>query len=167
MRCPYCKSRSDKVTDSRSCDGGASIRRRRVCKTCGRRFTTRERPEEDAIRVIKSNGLRETFERAKIRAGIMKACWKRKISDEEITAAVARVEQRVLEKHDREVPTAVIGELVMDELRKLDKVAYVRFASVYRDFEDVTDFMGVLQELVKGARGGARGIEGAETGPQA
>lgn len=154
MRCPYCKEDRDKVVDSRSGEDGFITRRRRECLACGRRFTTYERIEEGPIRVIKRDGSRRPFDRNKVRAGIEKACSKLPISADQIDAIVARVEQKVIELNERDVPTAMIGEVVMDELRRLHHVAYVRFASVYREFKDVTEFMQVLQEFMRSSNQG-------------
>lgn len=152
MRCPYCKEDDDKVVDSRSGEGGRLIRRRRECLQCHRRYTTYERVEESPLRVVKKAGEREAFDRAKLRSGIEKACWNLPVSADEIEAVVTRIEQGLIEANEREVPSDRIGEMVMNELRGLHQVAYVRFASVYREFKDVTEFMQVLQEFMRAAK---------------
>ncbi len=152
MRCPYCKEDDDKVVDSRSGEGGRLIRRRRECLKCSRRYTTYERVEESPLRVVKKAGEREAFDRAKLRTGIEKACWNLPVSADEIEALVNRIEQGLIETNDREAPSERIGEMVMNELRGLNQVAYVRFASVYREFKDVTEFMQVLQEFMRAAK---------------
>jgi len=150
MRCPFCRVDQDRVVDSRSGDDGTTIRRRRECLNCKRRFTTYERIEENPMRVIKKDGRRVPYDREKLRRGIEKACWNLAVSAEQIDQAVAAVEAEAFDKYEREVPSAFIGERVMNELRKLHQVAYVRFASVYREFKDVGEFLGVLEEFVKG-----------------
>jgi transcriptional repressor NrdR len=150
MRCPFCRQDNDKVVDSRSGDDGAAIRRRRECIACKRRYTTYERVEENPLRVIKKDARRVSYEREKIRRGIEKACWNLNVSVEQIDQIMANVESEAFEKFDREVPSSYLGELVMRELRKVNQVAYVRFASVYKEFKDVSEFMEVLQEFVKG-----------------
>lgn len=145
MFCPKCNSEKTSVTDSRS-DGGA-IRRRRECSDCGFRFTTYERVELVLPVVIKKDGSRENFDRQKIRNGLRRACEKRPVSIESIDAAVEDIEKRVTELCQKEVDSRVLGELVMDELRKMDKIAYVRFASVYREFSDVSQFVDTLKSL--------------------
>jgi transcriptional repressor NrdR len=154
MRCPFCRVDKDRVVDSRAGDDAATIRRRRECLQCRRRFTTYERIEENPMRVIKKDGRRMPYDREKLRGGIHKACEKLPISAEQIDQVVATVEAEAFEKFEREVPSRFLGELVMRELRKLSQVAYVRFASVYREFKDVSEFMGVLEEFLK-VRGGA------------
>jgi transcriptional repressor NrdR len=145
MFCPKCNSEKTSVTDSRS-DGGA-IRRRRECSDCGFRFTTYERVELALPVVIKKDGSRENFDREKIRGGLRRACEKRPVSIEAIDAAVEAIEKRVQELCQKEVDSRELGELVMDELRKMDKIAYVRFASVYREFSDVSQFVDTLKSL--------------------
>jgi len=150
MRCPFCRQDNDKVVDSRSGDDGAAIRRRRECIACKRRYTTYERVEENPLRVIKKDARRVSYEREKIRRGIEKACWNLNVSVEQIDQIMSNVESEAFEKFDREVPSSYLGELVMRELRKVNQVAYVRFASVYKEFKDVSEFMEVLQEFFKG-----------------
>lgn len=148
MKCPYCNSPSTKVTDSRDADDGTSIRRRRQCLECGRRFTTYETVEQSPLRVIKKSGVRESFNRNKVRSGIIRACEKRNISSEQIEDMVNRVERQIRNCLSHEVSSEVIGNVVMEELRKLDQVAYVRFASVYREFKDIGSFMQELEALM-------------------
>lgn len=152
MRCPYCQLDNDKVIDSRASEDGYAIRRRRECLGCHRRYTTYERLEEVAIKVIKKDGNRVPFDRAKIRSGLEKACWKRPISDEQIEATVSAIEREIYDRFDYEAATQEIGELVMQELRKLDQVAYVRFASVYREFKDARDFVDELEPILAESR---------------
>ena len=149
MRCPYCHEDEDRVIDSRSSEGGQIIRRRRLCQACDKRFTTYERIEERVkLAVIKKDGTRVAYDRSKLIGGLQKACWKREISAEQLRALVDSVEEEVFEHSDREVTSALIGELVADRLRKLDRVAYVRFASVYREFKDVGEFIEEAQDLM-------------------
>lgn len=156
MRCPFCKVDDDKVVDSRASNDGFAIRRRRECLSCGRRYTTYERIEESPLRVVKKDQGREPFERRKILLGMIKACEKRPISIAALEAITERVENRVLEEYESEVPVTYIGELVMEELKALDQVAYVRFASVYREFQDVSEFMDELKPMLTHRQGGAR-----------
>lgn len=149
MKCPSCGSASDRVVDSRTGENQAVIRRRRECLECGRRFTTYERIEETSLTVIKRDGRRETFDRAKIIRGIKVACEKRPIGHDEISVAVDRVEKALLERFENEIPSSEIGELVMKELKTLDEVAYVRFASVYKSFKDSEEFLRELRKLIK------------------
>lgn len=152
MRCPFCLHPSSKVVDSRPDKEGASIRRRRECEVCGKRFTSHERVEEILPMVLKKDGRREPFDRLKLIAGIKKACEKRPISIETIERMVDRLETRLQEGGEREIPTVSIGECVMAELHEIDEVAYVRFASVYRSFKDINEFMSELQDLLKSTR---------------
>lgn len=145
MRCPFCNVDKDKVVDSRSSSDGAVVRRRRECLACGKRFTTYERVEEAPLRIIKKDGSRAPFDREKIRYGIERACEKRPVKAEQIDAIVSDIEAEVTKRYEREVPTRAIGELVMERLKRLDKVAYVRFASVYREFKDPEDFVDVAK----------------------
>jgi len=153
MRCPFCLHPNSKVVDSRPDKEGSSIRRRRECEVCGKRFTSHERVEEILPMVLKKDGRREPFDRLKLAAGIKKACEKRPVSVETIERMVERVETRLQEGGEREIPTVTIGECVMAELHEIDEVAYVRFASVYRSFKDINEFMSELQDLLKGTRG--------------
>lgn len=148
MRCPYCKKTDDKVIDSRSSSEGTSIRRRRECLACGRRFTTYERVEEVPLLVIKKDQRREVYDRGKVLAGIQKACEKRPVSREAQDEIVAQLEKMLDEKYEKEVPSAVVGEFIMERLAKLDQVAYVRFASVYRQFKDINHFLKELKALL-------------------
>jgi transcriptional repressor NrdR len=152
MKCPFCSSVEDKVVDSREAKIGDVIRRRRECVKCGRRFTTYERIDEIPHMLVKKDGRREKFDRQKLLAGLLKACEKRPISTVKLEEIVNEAEAYVAESPDRERPTKAVGELVMNRLKKLDKVAYVRFASVYLDFKDVREFMDELKDLLK-ARG--------------
>ncbi len=147
MLCPYCKATESKVIDSRSSEDGAVIRRRRQCITCQKRFTTYERYEERPFLVIKKGGNREQFDRNKILMGITRACEKRAISSETIEKMVNSIETDLRDFNDREVSSMVIGEMVMDKLRDLDEVAYVRFASVYRQFTDLNSFINTIDQL--------------------
>lgn len=149
MKCPFCANLDTKVVDSRPDKGGSGIRRRRECEACLRRFTTYERIEQILPMVLKKDGRREPFDRDKIVSGVKKACEKRNVSMEEIERLADRLEQRLQESGEREVSTTSIGEWLMNELHDLDEVAYVRFASVYRSFKDINEFMDELQELLK------------------
>ena len=147
MRCPFCAAIEDKVVDTRPSDGEQVIRRRRECLTCGRRFTTYERVDEILPLVVKKDGRREPFDRAKILSGLKKACSKRPVPVEVLESAADKIE-RSLEAGDKETPSSKIGDAVMDALRDIDEVAYVRFASVYRSFRDVNELMNELKSLV-------------------
>ena len=149
MKCPFCANVDDKVIDSREGRIGDTIRRRRECLKCARRFTTYERIDEIPYMVIKKDGRRERFERQKILQGLLKACEKRPVSTPKLEAIVDEIESVVQEATERELTTTEIGELIMRGLKKLDKVAYVRFASVYMDFKDVQEFMNELKSLLK------------------
>jgi transcriptional repressor NrdR len=148
MRCPKCAYLEDKVIDSRSAGNGATIRRRRMCLKCGHRFTTYEEVVKPRLRVIKSDGRHEDFNRAKLISGIERACEKRPISAEMIEKLVDGVAEEIEAEYEREVPTQAIGQKVMTRLEKLDEVAYVRFASVYRRFKDVNQFLGAIKDLI-------------------
>ncbi len=148
MKCPFCGFIEDKVIDSRSSNEDKSVRRRRECMKCKRRFTTYEYIEEIPLMVIKKDGRREAFDRNKIISGILKACEKRPVSMEKVEAVVDKVEKELQKSFDKEVKAQVVGELVMDYLHKLDEVAYVRFASVYRQFKDINQFMKELKDLL-------------------
>ena len=149
MKCPFCGYKEDKVVDSREAKIGDTIRRRRECGKCGRRFTTYERIDEIPYMVIKKDGTREQFDRQKILTGVLKACEKRPVPTSEMEKIVNEAEAFLAESPDRERPTSTLGALVMDGLKKLDKVAYVRFASVYLDFKDIREFMDELKDLLK------------------
>ena len=148
MKCPFCSHVEDKVVDSRESKEGEAIRRRRECLECGRRFTSYERIDEIAYMVIKKDGTRERFERQKLIAGLLKACEKRPVSIAAIEAVADKAEALLQERPDKEMGTEEVGALVMDELKRLDKVAYVRFASVYRHFRDIGEFMSELKDLL-------------------
>ncbi len=152
MRCPFCNHPDSRVLDSRPAHEGAEIRRRRECLACKRRFTSHERVEETPLWVIKKDGRREPFERIKILRGLLTACEKRPIARERLEALVDAVERDVRDRHSDEVSTAVIGEAVINALRELDEVAYVRFASVYRQFTDVEGFRRELERLLRSQR---------------
>jgi transcriptional repressor NrdR len=152
MKCPFCAHIEDKVIDSRSSNEDKSIRRRRECIKCKKRFTTYEYIEEIPLMVIKKDGRRESFDRNKIISGILKACEKRPVSMEKVEAVVDKVEKELQKSFDKEVKAQVVGELVMDHLHKLDEVAYVRFASVYRQFKDINHFMKELKDLLGSKR---------------
>ncbi len=160
MRCPFCKVDDDRVIDSRASSDGFAIRRRRECLACERRFTTYERIEESPLRVVKKDGRREPFERRKILLGMIKACEKRPVSITALEGATEHIENSVLEKYDTEVPTSYLGQLVMEALKEIDQVAYVRFASVYRELQDITDFADALKPMLpseaKGRKKAAR-----------
>jgi transcriptional repressor NrdR len=149
MKCPFCHIDHDRVTDSRASEDGSAIRRRRECVHCERRYTTYERYEATTLKVVKKNYVREPFQREKIRLGLQRACWKRPISDEQIETVVSVVERDIYDRNEDEVASRVIGELVMAALRRLDEVAFVRFASVYRQFKDVRDFVDELQPMLQ------------------
>ena len=149
MKCPFCGNLDDKVVDSREGKEGAVIRRRRECMNCGRRFTSYERIDEIPYMVVKKDGTRERFERQKVIAGLLKACEKRPVSVSSLEAVANKVEATLQERPDKEISTEEIGALVMDALRTLDAVAYVRFASVYRHFRDIGEFMTELKGLLK------------------
>lgn len=147
MKCPFCGAEDTKVIDSRPTED--SIRRRRKCESCGRRFTTYEKVETIPMMVVKKSHIREPYDRAKLEGGIVRACHKRPIPVEEITAAVDEIENRILAREEREISSTEIGEMVMERLRRLDDVAYVRFASVYREFKDVDTFVREIEKLGK------------------
>ena len=144
-----CRVDNDRVIDSRASEDGFVIRRRRECLSCKRRFTTYERLEEFAIKVVKKDGAREPFQREKILSGLAKACWKRPVSDEQIDNLVSQVEAELYARGDEEIDTASLGELVMQRLAELDQVAYVRFASVYREFKDARDFVDEIGPMLR------------------
>ncbi len=149
MKCRYCLSTESKVVDSRPTDDGTAIRRRRECINCGRRFTTYEKIEEIPIMVVKKDGRRQSFDGEKIRAGIRKACEKRPVSSSDMDKLVDDVEREVFNSLEQEIKSDYIGEMVMQRLKDLDEVAYVRFASVYRQFKDINTFMAELKLLLK------------------
>lgn len=149
MRCMYCGCEDSKVIDSRSADEGRTIRRRRECIACGKRFTTYETIEDTPVLVIKSSGLRQAFDPQKIKNGIIKSCEKRPVTLTKIDEMVSIVTKKVYNSMEQEISSKIIGELVMDELKKVDEVAYVRYASVYRSFKDIPSFMEELQKLME------------------
>ena len=149
MRCPFCGAEDTKVINSRPTDDNASIRRRRQCETCGRRFTTFEKLEVFPIMIIKKDQSREPYSREKLRNGILLACHKRQVSADVINSLLDDIESALFNRYDREVPSSVIGEMVMERLRRIDEVAYVRFASVYRSFTDVNTFAEELKALLR------------------
>ena len=155
MKCPFCNHLHDKVVDSRESKEGDAIRRRRECLECNRRYTTYERIDEVPYMVIKKDGRRETFDRNKVMAGLLRACEKRPVPSSKLDSIVNGIEKYVQESPERERPTSKIGELIMRRLKELDKVAYVRFASVYLEFEDVSEFMTELKTLVRARASGS------------
>lgn len=159
MKCPFCAHQEDKVIDSRESKEGDAIRRRRQCLACERRFTTYEKIDEIPYMVVKKDGRREKFERQKLLQGLLKACEKRPIQMAKLASLVDRVEARLADSPEREMSTTDIGEMIMDELRALDKIAYVRFASVYRDFQDEQAFLSELQNLLRLRRGEPHGTD--------
>ena len=156
MKCPFCAHQEDKVIDSRERKDGDAIRRRRQCLACERRFTTYEKIDEIPYMVVKKDGRREKFERQKILNGLLKACEKRPIPITKLAAIVDKVEARLADNSERELPTTDVGEILMEELKTLDKIAYVRFASVYRDFQDEQAFLSELQTLLRTRLGDGR-----------
>ena len=149
MKCPFCNQDNTRVVDSRPADDNTAIRRRRMCDACGKRFTTYEKVETIPLIVIKKDQNREQFDRSKIEAGVLRACHKRPVSAEKINEMVNKVETELFNGEEREIPSSVIGEIVMDKLKDLEAVAYVRFASVYREFKDVNTFMDELKKILK------------------
>ena len=148
MKCPFCSHENTRVIDSRPAEDNNSIRRRRVCDECGKRFTTYEKIETLPLIIIKKDNNREAYDRAKIEAGVLRACHKRPVSAQQITTLVDEVENEIFNREEREIPSGTIGELVMNKLKDLDAVAYVRFASVYREFKDVNTFMDELKSVL-------------------
>ena len=148
MKCPFCSHENTRVIDSRPAEDNNSIRRRRVCDECGKRFTTYEKIETIPLIIIKKDNNREAYDRAKIEAGVLRACHKRPVSAQQITTLVDEVENEIFNREEREIPSGTIGELVMNKLKDLDAVAYVRFASVYREFKDVNTFMDELKSVL-------------------
>ncbi len=160
MKCPFCNSQNLKVIDSRPSDDDTAIRRRRQCEECGRRFTTYEKVEIFPLMVVKKDETREPYDRAKIEAGIMRACHKRPIAMEKITDMINDIETCIFRQADREITSTEIGEIVMDHMRDLEDVAYVRFASVYRSFTDVDSFAEELKTLLKTKKKNSRAAKG-------
>lgn len=149
MKCPFCSEQETKVIDSRPADDNSSIRRRRQCETCGKRFTTYEKVESIPMIVIKKDNNRETYDRTKIEKGILRSCNKRPISIDQINNLLNEIETEIFKYDEREIPAQKIGEIVMDKLKNLDPVAYVRFASVYREFKDVNTFMDEIKNILE------------------
>jgi transcriptional repressor NrdR len=161
MRCPFCSENRDRVVDSRESRDGVTIRRRRECLSCGRRFTSYEQIDDIPYMVVKHDGSREEFSRKKLLSGLLKACEKRPVATRSLEAIVGEAEAMLHDREDREITTREIGAFVMERLRELDQVAYVRFASVYRRFEDLDAFMDVVKSLIQpGARGGKKAAGG-------
>ena len=148
MKCPFCSSENTRGIDSRPADDNNSIRRRRLCDDCGKRFTTYEKVETIPLIVIKKDNAREQYDRSKIEAGVLRACHKRPISVNQINQLVDEVETEIFNREEKEIPSTLIGEIVMDKIKNLDSVAYVRFASVYRQFKDINTFMDELNKLL-------------------
>ncbi|GFI48214.1 transcriptional repressor NrdR [Lachnospiraceae bacterium] len=149
MKCPFCGHDNTRVVDSRPTEENNSIRRRRACDECGKRFTTFETVETTPLIIIKKDDTRETFDKSKIEAGVLRACYKRPVSATQIKKLVDQVETEIYNKEEREIPSRVIGELVMNKLKNLEAVAYVRFASVYREFKDINTFMDELKKVLE------------------
>ena len=148
MKCPFCGNDNTRVIDSRPADDNFSIRRRRLCDECGKRFTTYEKVDTIPLIIIKKDNNREQYDRAKLEAGVLRACHKRPVSVDQISHLIDEVETEIFNMEEKEIPSNVIGELVMDKLREIDAVAYVRFASVYREFKDVNTFMNELKKML-------------------
>ena len=148
MKCPYCNHADTRVIDSRPAEDGTSIRRRRSCDECGKRFTTYEKIETIPLIIIKKDNNREQYDRSKIEAGVLRACYKRPVSAEEIQKTIDAVETEIFKREEKEISSTVIGEIVMEKLKELDAVAYVRFTSVYREFKDVNTFMAELKKIL-------------------
>jgi len=149
LRCPFCQNDETKVLDSRQIEAGTAIRRRRECDVCTRRFTTYEKCEELQLFIVKKDGSRQPFSRQKLMAGLLRACEKRPVSTEQLETIVSDIERQMRDMNEREVSSMLIGEAVMDKLFDIDEIAYIRFASVYRQFKDIQRFMEELDELVK------------------
>ena len=149
MKCPFCNQDNTRVVDSRPADDNNSIRRRRLCDECGKRFTTYEKVETIPLIVIKKDQTREQYDRSKIEAGVMRACYKRPIPIQKIKEMIYAVEMEIFNREEKEIESKVIGEIVMDKLKDLEAVAYVRFASVYREFKDVNTFMDELKKILE------------------
>ena len=149
MKCPYCSNTDTRVIDSRPADDGNSIRRRRCCDECGKRFTTYDKVETIPLNVIKKDNTREQYDRSKIESGILRACYKLPISTDEINKTMDKIEMEIFSREDKEISTSVIGEIVMDNLKDLHEVAYVRFASIYREFKDVNTFMSEIKKILE------------------
>ncbi len=148
MKCPYCSNPDTRVIDSRPAEDGNSIRRRRACDVCGKRFTTYEKVETIPLIIIKKDNNREQYDRAKIEGGVLRACYKRPVSAADIQKTIDDIETAIFNSEEKEISSSAVGEIVMDKLEKLDPVAYVRFASVYREFKDVNTFMEELKKIL-------------------
>lgn len=148
MKCPYCNNPDTRVIDSRPAEDGNSIRRRRCCDECGKRFTTYEKIETIPLIIIKKDNNREQYDRSKIEKGVLRACYKRPVSADAIEKTIDAIETDIFQREEKEIPSSIIGEIVMDNLKNLDAVAYVRFASVYREFKDVNTFMAELKKIL-------------------
>ncbi|MBK8268462.1 MAG: transcriptional repressor NrdR [Planctomycetes bacterium] len=167
MRCPYCKEKDDKVIDSRAAENGTVIRRRRQCLGCSRRFTTYERVEAaNKLQVIKKNGTREPYQRDKLLGGVTRACWKLSLHQDQIEGLVDDVEEEVFRKFDREVPSVSLGKAISNKLRKVDKIAYLRFASLYYEFQEVGDFIQEAQEVLEDEKSDVEGQQSLFTEEQ-
>ena len=149
MKCPYCGKTDTRVIDSRPAEDNSSIRRRRCCDECGKRFTTYEKVETIPVMIIKKDDTRQQYDRSKIESGILRACYKLPISAGEIQRTIDDIETEIFNREEKEIPTSIVGEIVMDKLKELHEVAYVRFASIYREFKDVNTFMEELKKLLK------------------
>ena len=149
MKCPYCGNFDTRVIDSRPAEDGTSIRRRRSCDACGKRFTTYEKVETNPLIIIKKDNNREQYDRKKIEGGVLRACYKRPVPADAIEATIDSIEKDIFSREEKEIPSSVIGEIVMERLKELDAVAYVRFASVYREFKDVNTFMAELKKILE------------------
>ncbi len=149
MKCPYCGKTDTRVIDSRPAEDNSSIRRRRCCDECGKRFTTYEKVETIPLIVIKKDNTREQYDRSKIESGILRACYKLPISAADIQKTIDAIETEIFSQEDKEIPTSMIGEIVMDKLKELHEVAYVRFASIYREFKDVNTFMAEIKKILE------------------
>ena len=149
MKCPYCGKTDTRVIDSRPAEDNSSIRRRRCCDECGKRFTTYEQVETIPLIVIKKDNTREQYDRSKIESGILRACYKLPISAADIQKTIDAIETEIFSQEDKEIPTSMIGEIVMDKLKELHEVAYVRFASIYREFKDVNTFMSEIKKILE------------------
>ena len=158
MKCPFCKADNDRVVDSRASENGWAIRRRRECQSCGRRFTTYEKAEQEIrLRVVKKDGSRVAYDSNRLLEGLHRACHKRPVSEEAIQRTVREIEDEVVAKFDTEVPSSFLDEKVMEKLARLDQVAYVRFASVYREFKDVSEFVSEVQSMARKDSAGSGG----------
>lgn len=149
MKCPYCGNQDTRVIDSRPADDGSSIRRRRSCDQCGKRFTTYEKIETIPLIIIKKDNNREQYDRSKIEGGVLRACYKRPVSADDIQRTIDAIETEIFSREEKEIRSSEIGEIVMEKLKDLDAVAYVRFASVYREFKDVNTFMAEIRKILK------------------